>query len=722
MAELPEKPNAKQQKNPTFQFYQALKKLPPRTRNQVRAIASSNDKTAITLLNKLRKQTSIGELCLIDEILRKKSGEVLPELFPALPQTSENYIRLAPLSSERQIEALHKLATQYNAEIRNAIDSVSSINTLILTKQYEAASIAITKLISDHGYSHIALRKAILVKSLDSDTNSLEPIESFLERAGSGAGSVITSSLLHCFKPEQDFLNMKRSIMSMPSRGDSNKFTRDMARLAYHPHAKDTDDLRDLLQSALQSSLIDAILTVKINSNLLEGKHRALNTLIEYWESKNPTIETLASSYQPADHFDGESLFYKHSGAWLECQEIINYRVLQDHFFDSPDAEYFKIDKVLLSRINEWVLDVKIGDLNSEQQLTSHNSPSLRRLETKGLLTRSSMFNYLIHKSEGCATISETDLLELMSKTRDLAKTINTYEIKTLAGNCSSSISKIVLHLLIANKNRNEADNYNLRRLMQQQIKSHHDGDLLNFVSYMYNRSSAVGEYIYEVCTEDFIAKLSHIINSSTEITETRAALHKWMGETLGEQILIDRARTLLIDHQINRVRNEIDDHRIYVDSARFTEWLNDEITRELSMLLISMEHNNTLSVTEEPQLTRIIERCYYTFCANPVFGIASYLGRRIRHGTFKGHLYSSIVSLANSEKYQALFLNPLTSSKWEQWKVKYEKLIDEIIKERLHVESAGKRNGLLKPNISAPGKVEIALICAKQIVKGRSE
>ena len=50
------------------------------------------------------------------------------------------------------------------------------------------------------------------------------------------------------------------------------------------------------------------------------------------------------------------------------------------------------------------------------------------------------------------------------------------------------------------------------------------------------------------------------------------------MARFTGDEHFLQRARAVRIDHQINRVRNEIDDHRIYVDPSRFSSWLEDEI------------------------------------------------------------------------------------------------------------------------------------------------
>ncbi|HCR1869686.1 TPA: hypothetical protein ONC23_004529, partial [Enterobacter hormaechei subsp. xiangfangensis] len=118
-----------------------------------------------------------------------------------------------------------------------------------------------------------------------------------------------------------------------------------------------------------------------------------------------------------------------------------------------------------------------------------------------------------------------------------------------------------------------------------------YNSDIVALCEYIYHKSVEVAEYTYEVFTEDFLARLSHVIKRTPQITETRAALHKWMGEKTGKKAFTDRARTLLIDHQINRVRNEIDDNRIYVDGARFIEWAKDEQTQYLNTVLTNITH-----------------------------------------------------------------------------------------------------------------------------------
>jgi hypothetical protein len=698
--------------------FSELKKLKIRTRNQVRAILASSGNDSLRLIDKLRKRSSAKELLQIDRVLRaqqKNDGSIIPEIFPASPQTKENYHRLALISLAKHLEMIDALVLENQSKLQDFIYWCSAIGLCISQRDIGGADQAIGNAIYRLGHSHFLLRKAALTRALNFTETPLPYVDRLLNDAGLGSKNVITSSLLQCYQEEQDFLSLKRSIMSLPNRGESNKYTRDITRISFHPHAKDKEDLCEMIQSNLQSSLIDALIIIKVNRHLLnESRYVNIFSFFDALDVKVIHIDFIAAMY--LDSEGDESLFYKHSSAWLENNAIVEFRTLLDHFYDDPEAVYFEITDNLIDRVSNWVNNNRLADLVGPEPLTSHSYGNLKALERKGVKTRSSIFNYLVHRCEGYASITEYDLFELMGQTGDLAKTINPNYLRILAKNSPSPISKVIFYLLIARKSKNVADDHLLRKLLQQIVKEMHNGKLVDFIVELAKKSQIVAKYAYEVCTEDFIAKLSHIILATGEITETRAALHKWMGETTGEKAYLDRARTLLIDHQINRIRNEIDDNRIYVDLARFAEWINDELMHELNAVLTLMEHNNTLDNADEPLLLNIIERSYAAFCGNNIFGIASYLGRRIRHGTFKGHLYSGVISIEG--QYSSLFKDPTLFAKWAHWKTDYELCIDSIITNRLHVESSTKRDGLLKPHLKGVGKPEIAMACAQNLAK----
>lgn len=697
-----------------------LKSLNIATRNKVRAILSSDGNHALRLINNLREEKNSHEIVKIEKALRLQvvSGKAfIPEIFPEKPQTSESYVRLLTLPIEKHLNILERLCLEHKETLNIFFDKLLQLNSHISSRELNEADRLIGEITQIAGYSHLLMRKAALIKSVNNEEDLPESNKLFSE-AGLGSNNTIASSALQSFQEEQDFLIMKRSIMSIRDKGASNKFTRDIARLSFHPHSKDEDDLCEMLQSNLQSSIIDALIILKINKRKINIKdHEEIIKAFSSFDSVAHDIDEIAKNYIEDG---GEDLFYKHSSAWLENDQIVTYRALQDHFNDSPESEYLNLDDSLSRQLNEWVMDISLSELAEAEKFTKHNKANLSKLEKDGLTSRSSVYNFINHLKQGCELISEEKLISLMGKTKDLHKTISISHHKNLAINAQTTISRIIIYFLVAKKSRNERDNYSLRRHIQSVVKQNHQGSLLEFIKSLANKSKAVAIYAYETCTEDFIAKLPHLIETPYQITKTRASLHQWMGDLTGEQSYKDRARALLIDHQINRIRNEIDDNRIYVDSARFSEWVNDEIIRDLDAILSSMEHNKTLEDAHDPQLFHIIEKCYSNFCQNNIFGIASYLGRRIRHGTFKGHLYSSVVAV--EDNYTNLLRDSMLSKKWDLWKKNYEACIEKMIREHLHVESSSKANGLIKPNIKDAGKSATVIACSNKLIAEYNE
>jgi len=644
--------------------------------------------------------------------LLSTTKSVLPSHFPKEPQTKEDYLRLCVLPLNKQLSLLNAAAKGHQSNLENHLNSILALNKNILKQNFMGADELLGEIYERFGYSHLLLRKAVLIKNLSAEESDLKNTISFIERCGLNRN--VVSSIIHCYQEEQDYLSIKRSIMGTTDYGDENRFTRDVLRIAFHPLSIDENDLSEQLLSCMQSSLIDGVLIAKVNQHLYKsGRFACLEEAFKLIDDEATSIDEIAKLCLSKQ--EAEDVFYQQSSAWLENTEVIKYRLLQDHFYDSADSGYLNINGLIIDEISDWIADIPMDKLNTTTPLTSHAYPNLQQIENSGTITRSSIFNFLLHKSQGMTFIAEDDLIDLMGKTSGLSRTIDVSQMKAFASCLDSEISKTIAYLLIAKKSKNELDGHQLRRILQNQIIKDHSGSLVQFVSAISSRSTSVARYTYDVCTEDFIARLSHIIKTSKDITDTRAALHRWMGDFTGDNNYFDRARNLIIDHQINKVKDELDDHRIYADAGRFMEWMEDEIAQVLSTLLLILEHNNELHFANEPQLFSIIEKCYFEFCSNKLFGVASYLGRRIRHGTFKGHLYSHVISLESD--YEHLLAEPVVSGKWSQWKNDYETHIDAIVKNKLHIKTAQKKQGFLNPYIKSTLKQEITNACMKDMV-----
>lgn len=703
-------------------WIESLKKLNKENRNQLRAALESGEGKSIRLLNKIRKEKTATEIYLMENVLRAYKSPTSTELsepFPTKAQTRENYYRLDPVPFEKSLGIASLFIKEHQAKAKEYFQRINKINLLIIQKNFLDASIELKEIYQDLGYSHLLLRKVVLIKSLYQDEKGLDHIESLLKEFGLDRNNTVISSIVHAFKEEQDYLIIKRSVMSRPDRGKVNKFSRDISRLPFHPFAKDTEDLSELIQSCTQSSLIDLVVILKINAIKFPiiNSFVPLECFFNEIDESFVDIDSIANLYD-VDDSESDHTFLKHSSAWLEIDDIVRYRCLHDHFFDFPESNYLSINDSVLEVIKGWVGDLSLMELNAVGSMGFHGFKTLNRIERAGLISNSSLFNYCIYKEKGFCKIGESDLISLMGKTKDLSKTVIPEYLENLAVLAETELSKLIIYLLIAKKSRNEIQDHKLRNILQSYVKKEYHGDLIEFVSELSKKSSAIAVYFYETATEDFIAKLFHLISETEQITETRARLHHWMGDLTDESIYKDRARTILIDHKINKIRNEIDDNRIYVDVARFVEWVNDETMRDFSPLFTNMAFRNDSKETEYPQLINMIEICYQSFCSNNIFGIASYLGRRIRHGTFKGHTYSKVATIAKNEKYEHLLQRHNVSAIWTKWLNQFEEKIDFIISEKLQIESDNKKQGLIKPNSKEQRKVDVLLTGSEYLVK----
>lgn len=698
-----------------------LKCLKLELRNKIRSLVSMEPKERIQALEKIRGYTSANEIVRIENALRAISfGNecIIPELFPLLPQVKESFVRLDSIDVNKNIDIIEIHVKNNFDKLIDLVLKLRDLNLNIINRDFIRADKVISDIRSEFGCSHLLIRKCALLQSLDIDNETLVASSSLLREQGITTNNVIVNSVVQCYQERQDYLALKKSVLNITDKGKYNKYTRDITRFIFHPHALDVFDFNSMLQSCLQSSLTDAVIFLKINRQYLdEDKHPLIFSLFKQMETYAIGIDVVAGFYTKYEspEVDLEYLFYKHSSAWLEGYAFNEYRFFVDLFYEDPESKLCSYDINNIEKCRKWINVTEVNELLGEN-LTKHNYKNLKKLEVCGMVTRSAAFNFLIHCKEGYCYLDEEMLYLIMGKTKDLDKTIHIENLKNTAKFTGSEESKIIYYLLISKKSKNESDGFYLRKIVQNTVIEKFSGDIVSLNEHIYTRSKEVAEYTYEVFSEDFLARLSHVIKRTPQITETRAALHKWMGEKTGKKAFLDRARTLLIDHQINRVRNEIDDNRIYVDSARFIEWVKDEQAQNLNTVLTNITHVELSDVADDPQLIMIIEKCYFAFCNNNIFGISSYLGRRIRHGTFRGHLFNNVVNV--ERKYPVLMRDQFIHSKWNQWKINYESCIDKIIKDNLHVESSSKREGLLKPNLKSINKHDIVFACANFIAK----
>jgi len=704
-------------------FMCKYKKIDNNIKRYVRSVVFQKEDDSLKIVNKFRKNKKPQEISEFQDVILLSEIDVLPELFPLEPQIYYKEYGLEVLSNDKQLSVLNLIVKNKFNKISELIGNIIVLNNFIIEEKYNEAQVLIKNIIENYGYSHLILRKIILIKELNEGVDAdLDYIDKQINKYNKNGKNVIISSLHQCYDCNVDYSSLKKSIMNV---SDDNDYIDSVIRnpFTYKIYEYNRDKKNSDLDYGFQSSLIDGILFLKRNRERYRySDFNYLSKAINLLECSSFDIEDLAGFYLNKYNdriMDVEDIFFKHSSAWYEIKGIENYRLLQDLFYDDSESTYldFALNASELScSIDNTIVDFDLFSLLDYHSSSHHELLNLKKIMIEGSITRSSVFNYCVHNTPDDIDFDSDKLYWIMSNTQDLSRSINYKKLRDIAKKSNNIECKIIYYLLINKKSKNERDNHQLRKFLEKMIINSFDGDIVKFIDHQSTKSKVVAEFTYETCTEDFIAKLPHIIDDTFSITNTRARLHIWMGEKNDDRSYKERARTLLIDHKINKIRNEIHDYRIYVDAVRFNDWISDEMIREFTAVLNSIENSGLTDYQDSPQLFYLIQRVYAEFCSNKIYGISSYLGRRIRHGTFKGVMFHNIVSSIESRfKYDTQFGK--TSIVWGEWKERYVEIVDSIISNNLYVKSDDSPKGLIRPAIVGFDKNIITKACIQDLI-----
>ena len=696
-----------------------FKRFNIRTRNQLRAILSQRNSNTIKNLSSLRSKLGKDQVEALEAILNSSAlakAARKPTPFPKKPPFFDTLNENRETDLHELLNVIEVSARAHKARLMKLANSLQEIDVLFAAGDLSACRDYIVETLDTDGWSHALLRRIILIRENLGQGCVDDRIEKLVLQAG--IKGVVVSSLIQAYARDQNILMIKRAILNIADRGVINRYTRALSKLTVQPFAASSHDLKNFLREVLKCSLIDAIILAKFNSHLFQMIDFPVISEIVQALGQSELFDSLVATYDAADS-EGEYVFFKQSSAWLEYEPIRQYRILIDSYYDASREQAESLPVELDQTLRAWAGDTTPHELVGGTQFTGHAYPVLAKLELSGTVTRSALFNYWLTDSEGQIGFEKEDLLTLMGLTRDLARTVPIKAVRTAAKLAKDDLVKLIFLLLLAKRSKNELDSFLLRKLLENIAFKYHDGSLVKLVRAYQVSHPYVAEYIYDIATEDFLAKLTKLAPHRADIPEIRASLHEWMAGFTGDEHFLQRARAVRIDHQINRVRNEIDDHRIYVDPSRFSSWIEDEMIIELNSALTSTGSGKkgVAFTCDEAVISLVMVQSYQAFCSNAVFGIASYIGRRIRHGTFHGQVYSSVINaIEKSAKFKPLFLDPHFAAKWDSWKDVYNKAIEEIIAERLHVHSKAKQLGLLTPEVYSPSKQEVLAVAVTNI------
>ncbi|EPM6351887.1 TPA: hypothetical protein NKA91_003722 [Vibrio parahaemolyticus] len=496
---------------------------------------------------------------------------------------------------------------------------------------------------------------------------------------------------------------------------------KEIAKSFIQPIPSNLHEFESVLSDYFSFSLFDAFLYIAkfqsfslqyLPSNQLDVdlflSYKKISSIKFSPEKMYKTVDEDAGYY----YFRESFLFNEQKGA-LRFQSIHGY-----YYYDAFRSN-------LKNLISKQLVNDYFSNVNSLEQLKYTNSDNYVVKSEKydsttcGMLENSTALIHLLERKQGKLDTREQELfVELMSYTRDVGEVCPKEILATISSIAQCFRLKLVVNCLITINNKTQVSEHQLRSTIQDYCIEKFGGDLNLLIQHLYDISPAVAEHLLLTCDEKFLATLFRIVDRPVDAIKVRADMLYWYGKISSEERYLDRAKMLKIDIQINKEKGTIDDSRIYVDPFKYTQWFEDQMVGKLTMaidnLLIS-EHAvvnpnwKHMGVGTTGDVIELLLACYKEFCDNKSFGIASYLGRRIRHGTFEGTASTELKALYTNEEYKHLFEDKEFATKFDEWLNQYELMISELKKNALQIKSKRKPSGCFSTDIDTPQKKIVA-------------
>ncbi|MDM8359742.1 hypothetical protein [Pandoraea communis] len=425
--------------------------------------------------------------------------------------------------------------------------------------------------------------------------------------------------------------------------------------------------------------------------------------------------------------------FFREAFLLIELGDFFRFRTIHSALFNTVEGKEDR--RVSFER--ELLIEY-FGNLDDISDTGSDCKPhvlSIDRYKAEEAchFQNSSALMYYLERTDGRIGFDELKFVQLMSRTRDIGLICPVQHIESIKADAQSDELKIVANCLSHIKQKSQLKEHELRSVLQDAAAKKFNGKLTDLLGYIYDTSPAVAEHLIQTADETFLSKLFQIINNPNGAIQERASILEWYGNKVGDVSFLERAKNLRIDVQINRERGTIDDSRIYVDPVKFTQWINDQVLDDFAILLESLPQPVEPIVASLPwekvktginayeQLASLILICFEEFCSNKIYGIASYLGRRIRHGTLKGTGYNDVMNIVKDDRFASLFAIRDFEDAYSSWLRDYESSLDDLRDKYLHIRDKSKPDGLIFREFRSPSKRTAASHLLHDILKSFS-
>ena len=718
----------------------------PRVRNLVRGALTADTDTAFKrTMERLRRESEPSDAELAFRFLQDSPlarALAKPTSFPVSAANIEKipFFGVAPLQIE--LAAIRPRLEREADRLCASIKLVSKLNECILDRDLEATGARFADYKERFGISLLVAAKAMSVRHVAADEAGRKEHGEVIAPFLSPRRQIVAVALEDSVDPERGYNQVRRSFMRFIVEDRLRDYDVPILVDLFSPLSEELSSFSQRLQAFGRWSLLDTTAYLFRLRDILAGEGRSTEvaaidaiipgTVRETWTSSFCTIDVTA--YQNLVGRDGwfaDVHMFAHAAAWSEYPDIYAYRLRVERAIGSRLDGRFPVTRGDARSFTEPCTTIE-ALLISDSAEVGIQSVEPRRC---GVFHRTIALIASLENG-GLGEVDGERLAALLDQTINVPSLVTRDELDILLPRRPTDLLYEYLRTALKwDLEANKVSNHALRRALEHLVSAQFNGDIVKLLEHLDTPICHVAGHLYFLCTEAFLTELYGLYKEADQVTEAQASILEWRGSRKDDEDAKLRAKSHRLNLRLRKVRGAIEETRIYVDPLRFTEWLHEQIGSELRTLATQVDEiladadrstslKDPVRIALQPRLKllRLLDRCYAEFCTNKIYGVTSYIGRRIRHGTFHGHLVLEFQPEVQRAIAEFQHTSPRFAEFLEDWLQSFEASVVQMVTDQIHVRSKEKPKGLIVATLDEADKVSVANLMLNEVAASMSE
>lgn len=683
-------------------------------------------------LSKLLDSVTLSDLRQVDSLLRSDSLfrhlEILPENPVASPFQLPRGMSLVP-PDPLALQYIGERVNQNSGEVVTAFDLLAALNIAIAARSDEVIATLIGEIVLRPGHSLALARKAAFIigysaKETISHRRCVELIDSY----GAQEPNFGIMATIDSISSEFNYLDLKYRFRDFVGSTRQDGIAEKVAYLCFAPIALDAAELLPTINAHYEVSVTDAAMAILCHRDLGVGDDlpQLSPQIIAAWERFCATEEHRFDYFGPDEPY-GDLQAFRAAPAFLEYRSFREFRAAVQPIYDLPifRDERSGRGRAFARRFYEGT--TKIEDLIPPANPSYEARPERFSSAASGALARSCALVWICDNDPDFSRMTAASMALLMGRTSEVDRLLSTPTLRRGVNTATDPFVKLILQTLLRAHSSATKDSFGFKDQFQRYVRAHHGGDVLAFMETVKELNQDIVQYFALLLDETLLSQMPLLMETSNSVYETRARLLEWHADITGDEVSLEKAKQLRLDRKIAVVRGAINEARINIDAVRFRQWIEQNKLADFSNFIRQDElrlppitditdkakrQKMFLSAHRDPVARALlsITECYAEFCKNADYGIASFLGRRIRHGTLRGTLLNGIPDPAKID------LSPSIAGQYGTWRQEFLASVNNLTS-RLHFyDKATQKTGIISAEIDTNDKWQACQICLNAI------